>query len=303
MPAGFVQDDYVGYGTEAPPVRWPGGAGVAVSLVVNYEEGAERSIGLGDDAGEPIGEWGPYSRPERHPRDRSIESMFQYGSRVGVWRLLDIFRQTEVRTTFFACAVAFERNPLLARRVVDDGHEVCHHGYRWEEHAGLTPDAERERIEMALRSFELTTGARPVGSYVKNGQTDATREILVEKGFVYDSYSFADDRPYYVSVSGRPHLVLPYSADTNDIRFWASPGFVSGRDFQQYLEDTLDRLIAESGQSATMMSVGLHPRIIGRPARAQNLLAFIEQAKSHPEVWFASRAEIAQHWLSACPPA
>jgi len=273
---------------------------VALSVVVNYEEGAESSPAVGDPTGEHLGEFSGYAQTNQL-RDLTVESFFEYGARKGVWRLLELLRAASVKASFFACARAFEENRAVAQRVVADGHEVCYHGYRWQGHIGLSREAELNTLTLAITSFELTAGVRPVGCFVKDGLTDATREILVQLGFLYDSNSYADELPYYVPVQGKAHLVLPYAADTNDIRYWTTPGFTSGANYAEVLKRTLDGHLAEADKRPAMMTVALHARISGRPDRAYALQTFLEYAKSCP-VWIARRDEIAAHWVNVVPP-
>ena len=291
----IMERDFVGYGPNPPLVRWPGGARIAVNFAVNYEEGAERSIPDGD--AHPDG--GEIAYPMAGFRDLANESNFEYGSRVGVWRLLDIFAEHEVPTTFLACAVALERNPELARQLTARGHEPCSHGYRWDEHFRMSEDEERESIRKAVDSIQRSTGERPVGWYCRYAASENTRRLLAEEGgFLYDSDAYNDDLPYFVPLAGRRWLVVPYAMDTNDGRYWFSPGFVSPNDFFDYLKLAFDRLYAEGTARPKMMSVGLHCRISGRAARAIAIDRFIRYAKTHPDVWFARRVDIARHWLT-----
>lgn len=300
---GADERDFVGYANNPPVVQWPNGSRVAVSICLNYEEGSEQSIALGDPRDETLGEWGGYfaSVFPSGIRNRTNESMTEYGSRVGVWRLLDILESYQVKATFFASAMALERNRTVAGAVVDRGHEICSHGYRWEDHYGMSKEEERERIELALRSFKDTTGIRPVGWYSRNGLTEHTRGLLVEAGFLYDSNAYDDDLPYYVEVGNRPHLVIPYNGDLNDVHYWIPPGFATASDFFGAMKDSLDRLLAESAKVPKMMSIGLHMRISGRPSRAVAVERFLEYARSQPGVWFARRDEIARWWLANLP--
>lgn len=290
-----MQRDLVGYGRNPPKVVWPDDARVALSLVVNYEEGSERSFPDGDGVSEAVSEI-PY--PLGPIRDLAVESLYEYGSRVGFWRLMDIFRDNEVPVTFFACAEALEKNVEAAREIPKAGHEVCSHGNRWEEHFRLDRDQERVAIQRAIQSLQLTTGERPLGWYCRYGPSVHTRELLVEEGgFLYDSDAYNDELPYFVSVQGKNHLVIPYALDANDFKFWTSPGFVTPNHFFEYLKETLDQLYKEGTTNPKMMSVGLHLRIVGRPARAAALDRFIQYARSLPGVWFARRIDIARWWL------
>lgn len=286
--------DVVGYNGNPPKVDWPGGARIAISLVVNYEEGSELAIGDGDATREP----GSYNQRDLTERDLALEGMYEYGTRAGFWRLMDVFDEHDVKCTFYACAVALERTPDAAATLRPRGHDVISHGYRWEEHWRMTREEERERIHLAVESITKTTGERPVGWYCRYGPSVNTRELLVEEGgFLYDSDSYADDLPYWVDVDGHKHLVIPYSLTNNDYKFDAR-WFGSPVDFEKHLKEEFDRLYKEGATSPKMMNVGLHLRIAGHPGRAQALSNFIAYAKSFPDVWFAKRIDIADHWIT-----
>ena len=303
-----MQRDLVGYGRNTPQIEWPGGARIAVSLVVNYEEGAERSTLDGDSHHETNNEV-PSPVPAGD-RDLNNESFFEYGSRVGVWRLMDMFRRYGVPSTFFSCALALERNPEVAREIPAEGHEVCGHGYRWEEYHLMEREAERESIARTVESLERTTGQRSVGWFTRYGPSINTRELVAEHGgFIYDSMGMNDDLPYYTTVkeaekeadgSERPWLVVPYSMETNDARFWRG-GLASVSAFYEYLKDTFDVLYEEGRTHPKMMSIGLHCRIAGRPARSRAVEQFLQYARQMPGVWFARRDEIARWWLEKYP--
>ncbi|MFC0453352.1 MULTISPECIES: polysaccharide deacetylase family protein [Rhodococcus] len=295
-----MQRDYVGYAGKPPVLEWPGGNRLALSIVLNYEEGSERTVREGDGVDETICEWGEFDLGPG-VRNYTIESFTEYGSRAGVWRLLDLFDKHQIKTTFFACGMALEKNPSVAKAIASRGHEVCSHGYRWEDHLNLNRDDDRARIRLAADSLERTTGVRPTGWFAKNGLKDQTRELLVEEGFLYDSNEYNEDVPYFIEVNGQPHLILPYSSDTNDFRYWRAPGFVNANEYFTFLKDSLDVLLAESATVPKMMSVGLHNRISGKPARSLAVDRFIEYAKTQPGVWIARRDEIAQWWLDNRP--
>jgi peptidoglycan/xylan/chitin deacetylase (PgdA/CDA1 family) len=285
--------DLIGYAGNPPAVRWPGGARIAISLAVHYEEGSERSVGDGDDTAE----WGSSRAWPAGTRDLAWESLFEYGSRVGFYRLMDVLAECGVRATFFACAVALERNRGAAALIRPAGHDVVAHGYRWEDVCLLGRDTERDHIARAVASIEETTGARPAGWYCRYGPSVHTRELLLEEGgFRFDCDSYADDLPYWAPVGGRRMLVVPCSLAASDGKFEHSYG--SPRDFEDYLKDNFDRLYAEGATRPKMMSVGLHQRLAGRPARALAVKRFIEYAQGFPGTWFATRTEIADHWAS-----
>jgi peptidoglycan/xylan/chitin deacetylase (PgdA/CDA1 family) len=286
--------DMVGYDGRPPNPAWPGGARIAIALVVHYEAGAERAIGDGDATREPGAP--PGWPPDR--RDLAVETMYEYGARAGVWRLLDVFDEHGVPATFAACAAALERNPEAAQALRARGHEVMAHGWRWEEPRELSREEERARIRRAVESIARTTGERPLGWCCRYGASVNTRALLVEEGgFLYDSDSYADDLPYWTAVGERRHLVVPHSLANDDARYdWGAYG--SPRDLETHLKAGFDRLYREGDR---MMSIGLHTRLAGHPARAQALSQFIAYARSFPDVWFARRIDIARHWIATHP--
>jgi len=292
--------DLIGYGKSPPKARWPGDARIAISVVVNYEEGSERSLLDGDPHHETNNEVPSPVPPDT--RDLFNESMFEYGSRAGVWRLLRIFDKHGIPATHFCCALAIERNPEVGKEIVRRGDEVCGHGYRWEEYYAFEKEEERASIIKTLDSLERTTGQRPVSWFTRYGISVNTRELLSEiGGFVYDSNAVNDDLPYYTTVQNKPWLVLPYSIEVNDARFWRG-GLVSTEDFYNYMKDSFDCLYEEGEETPKMMSVGLHCRITGRPPRSRAVERFLQYAKGHPGVWFARRIDIARWWLENYPP-
>ena len=292
--------DLIGYGKSPPKARWPGDARIAISVVVNYEEGSERSLLDGDPHHETNNEVPSPVPPDT--RDLFNESMFEYGSRAGVWRLLRIFDKHGIPATHFCCALAIERNPEVGKEMVRRGDEVCGHGYRWEEYYAFEKEEERASIIKTLDSLERTTGQRPVSWFTRYGVSVNTRDLLSEiGGFVYDSNAVNDDLPYYTTVHGKPWLVLPYSIEVNDARFWRG-GLVSTEDFYSYMKDSFDCLYEEGEETPKMMSVGLHCRITGRPPRSRAVDRFLQYAKGHPGVWFARRIDIARWWLENYPP-
>lgn len=292
--------DLIGYGEHPPKVMWPGGARVAVSLVFNYEEGAESSIEAGDLRDEDVSIFGGWSSD---PTRRSLmkESFFEYGSRVGVWRYLGMLAKYGVPATFMACGAALERNPDAAKAIARDGHEICAHGYRWRGTVGMTPEQERAEIRATVQAIEQTAGVRPVGWYVREGITENTRGILVDEGFLYDSNSYSDDLPYFVDAGSTDHLVVPYAGDTNDGRFWGSGSFATADEFFASMRDSLDFLATESDGVPRMLSVGVHLRIGGRPSVAIAVKRFIEYALARDDVWFATREQIATWWIDHAP--
>jgi len=229
-------------------------------------------------------------------RDLAMETMYEYGARVGFWRLMDIFDEYDVKSTFYVCAVALERNRKAARLIRERGHDVVCHGYRWEDVTLLSREQEREHIRLAVASIAETTGERPLGWYCRYGPSVNTRELVAEEGgFVYDSDAYNDDLPYWTMVGDKKHLVIPYSLVNNDSRFGAGH-FGPPEDFEEHLRYTFDRLYKEGATHPKMMSIGLHMRLAGHPARSEAVSKFIAYAKSFPDVWFAKRIDIARHW-------
>lgn len=296
----MAQRDLTGYGPNPPMVQWPGGARIAVSVVVNYEEGSEYSTLDGDPAGEISGE-SPSTVPIGE-RDLANESFYEYGSRVGVWRLMNLLDRHNVKGTFFACALALERNPRVGPEIVRRGHEVMGHGNRWEEYYKMDRDAEREAINQAVESITRTTGERPLGWYTRYGPSINTRELVVEHGgFLYDCNAYNDDLPYYTQVHGRSWLVVPYSLEVNDYKFWRGD-LVTPGDFFEAAKACFDVLYEEGTTHPKMMSVGLHCRIIGKPSRSHGLAQFLKYASGKEGVWFARRIDIARWWQENYPP-
>jgi peptidoglycan/xylan/chitin deacetylase (PgdA/CDA1 family) len=279
-------------------VRWPNNARLALSLVVNYEEGAEYSFPDGDGHNETgLAETNDVLDPPF--RDLRVESVYEYGSRAGIWRLFRLFQEFEVPATFFACAVAIERNPAVGQAIREGGHEVCSHGWRWSEHWLLSREEERTEIERAVESLARTCGERPLGWYCRYGPGVNTRELLVEEGgFLYDSDAYNDDLPYFVEVKGTRHLVVPYTLTYNDIKFVLPQGFGTPGEFFEYCRRAVDELCREGAQgSSKMMSIGLHPRLAGQAARSSALRDLLEYVRERGDVWVTRRLDIARWWL------
>jgi allantoinase len=286
--------DMAGYRGSPPSVTWPGAVRLAVSIMVNVEEGAELSLGMGDEANEFVHE---ITERVEGVRDLCMESHFEYGTRAGWPRIRALLREYEVAATLNACGRALAFSPWLAAEAVADGHEVASHGWRWERHAGMEEPAERSVIARAVEAINRAAGTPPVGWHTRSASSSRTRRLLVEHGgFLYDSDAYNDDVPYVVSVAGIQHVVLPYAFDTNDMRFFNSGGFVLAEDFARYCIDAFDRLYAEAAEVPRMMSVGVHLRITGRPGRIAGLERFLDHAAAKPGVWFARRDAIAHAW-------
>jgi putative urate catabolism protein len=295
--------DFVGYGAQRPDPAWPGGARVAVQIAINYEEGSEYNNVDGDERTELGLAESPGGRVPAGQRDLAFETMYEFGSRVGFWRLMRLLQERGMAATIFGCAVALERNPQAVEAIAASGFDLCCHGYRWEEHFKLSVDEERERIGKAVETIERLTGSRPLGWYCRFGPSENTRRLLVEEGgFLYDSDAYNDELPYWVDVSGKAHLVVPYSMDTNDGKYATPAGFSSAADFTDYLTAAFDQLYLEGAKSPGLMSIGLHPRIAGRPARARALARFLDHVQRHDKVWVCRRLDVARHWHEHHPP-
>jgi peptidoglycan/xylan/chitin deacetylase (PgdA/CDA1 family) len=290
--------ELVGYGEHPPKVRWENDAKVAVQIVINYEEGSEKSFAMGDGVNDIMYEL-PFALEGQ--RDLAVESMYEYGSRAGIWRMFRVFDAAGVPVTIFGAAVALERNPEVAKKLAARGDETVGHGYRWSNHFEMSRDDEREAIRLAIESIERTTGARPLGWYCREMSVN-TRELVVEEGgFVYDSDSYNDDLPYWTRILGRAHLVVPYGLVVNDVRYIVGTGFGSPDHFFETAKAHLDRLRNDGDDVSRMMSIGLHPRITGNPARSDGLARFIEYAQSLGDVWFAKRIDIANTFIEQEP--
>ncbi len=296
--SGICDRDFLGYGPQPPNPNWPNHARVAVSFVVNVEEGAELSVAAGDNRNESVHEivLEICGRP-----DLGMESHFEYGTRVGFWRVMRLLDRYGIEATANVCGRTAEQSPWLVEDAVSRGHEICCHGYRWESHAYMDENAEREAIAKTVRAIEAACGVTPVGWHTKAPSSPNTRQLLLEHGgFLYDSDAYNDELPYRVEVNGAAHIVLPYSFDTNDMRFTNSETFRLASDFSTYLIDSFNWLHQEGEHSPSMMTVGLHPRIIGRPGRIGALQQFLEHLKQHDRIWIARRDAIARHacqWL------
>ncbi len=288
--------DLIGYGANPPHPRWPDQARIALSFVLNYEEGGERCVLHGDSESEAFLSEMPGAQPLQGVRHMSMESIYEYGSRAGVWRLLKLFRKYDVPLTIFAVAMAIERHPQVARAMVEAGHEICSHGYRWIDYQHMDEAEEREHLNRAIDIIRKVTGTRPLGWYTGRNSPNTRRLVMQEGGFLYDSDAYDDDLPYWVNDGEKPHLVIPYTLDTNDMRFATAQGFNCGDQFYQYLKDSFDTLYEEGAEAPKLLSIGLHCRLVGRPGRAAALERFLRYARSHERVWFSRRVDIARHW-------
>jgi putative urate catabolism protein len=295
--------DLIGYGRHPPHADWPGGARIAVQFVLNYEEGAENSILHGDAASEAFLSEIVSATPYPGQRHMSMESLYEYGSRAGVWRLLGLFEERGLPLTVFAVGMALARHPELARAFVQGGHEVASHGWRWIDYRNVPEAVEREHIARAVQAIRELTGTAPVGWYTGRTGENTRRLVAEHGGFLYDADSYADDLPYWEMAAGRPQLIVPYTLDTNDMRFVQAQGFHTGEQFFAYLRDAFDALYAEGEQAPKMLSIGLHCRLAGRPARIGGLARFLDHIARHDRVWICRREDIARHWIARHPPA
>jgi putative urate catabolism protein len=291
--------DLIGYGAAPPHPRWPGGARLALQIVMNYEEGSEYSIPDGDGFSETYLTEVPGASLGYGKRDLIVESIYEYGSRAGFWRLMRIFQERGIEVTVFGAALALERNPQACAAIRAAGHEVCSHGLRWVDFSKMGEEQERTEMHRAVTSIEQTIGERPYGWYCRYAPSENTRRLVVEEGgFLYDSDAYNDDLPYWVRVGAKAHLVIPYTLDANDMKFSVPPGFSSPSGFFEYLRDTFDVLYREGKTQPKMMSVGLHARLAGRPGRAAALERFLDYVLEHDGVWICRRVDVARHWIA-----
>jgi len=294
------QRDLAGYGGRPPPPRWPNEARIAIQFVLNIEEGAERTLLNGDELSESYLHELPGRPPRTGERDLSVEGMYEYGTRAGVWRILELFRARDLPLTAFAVGQALELNPEIGHAISAAGHEIAGHGYRWIDYREIPEEEERRHIRLTTEVIERTCGQRPVGWYTGRISQNTRRLLREEGGFLYTSDAYNDDLPYWLK-GPPPLLVIPYTLVNNDARYLLSTGFSSGEDFFNLLKDAFDLLWQEGAQHPKMMSVGLHGRISGHPARAMALARFLDYAQEHDPVWICRREEIARHWMSEYP--
>ena len=293
--------DMIGYGRHLPKVRWPENARIAVQFVLNYEEGGENCVLHGDSQSESYLSEIVGSTARRNARDLNIESIYEYGSRTGFWRIWRLFTQKKVPLTVFAVGMALERNPEAVAAMAEAGWEVASHGYRWIDYHEVSEEVEREDIQKCIHVIEELTGERPYGWYTGRISPNTRRLVVEEGGFLYDSDAYADDLPYWDNTYGKPLLIIPYALDTNDFRYAMPQGFNSGEQFFSYVKDAFDYLYAEGKSRPKMLSIGLHCRLSGRPGRTKALARFIDYVLDHEKVWIARRIDIARHWHEKHP--
>ena len=297
--------DLIGYGRNPPHARWPGDARIAVQFVLNYEEGGENCVLHGDAGSEQfLSEIiGAASYPARH---LSMESIYEYGSRVGGWRILREFERRGLPLTVFGVAMAMQRHPDFIAACVEQGHEIASHGWRWIHYQAIDETTEREHIERAIAIQRELTGAAPLGWYTGRDSPNTRRLVVEHGGFEYDSDYYGDDLPFWTEVScsdgsRRPHLIVPYTLDTNDMRFATPQGFNTAGHFFEYLRDSFDALYAEGAETPRMLSIGMHCRLLGRPGRIVALQRFLDHIAKHERVWVCRRIDIARHWRATHP--
>ncbi len=297
--------DLIGYGRNPPHARWPGNARIALQFVLNYEEGGENSVLHGDAGSEQfLSEmFNPASYPDRH---LSMESIYEYGSRVGVWRLLREFEKRGLPLTVFGVSMALERHPELTGAFVELKHEIACHGWRWIHYQTMPEEQEREHLRIGMEIIERLTGEKPLGWYTGRDSPNTRRLVADHGGFEYDSDYYGDDLPFWTEVTKTdgttvPHLIVPYTLDTNDMRFSLPQGFSQGDDFFTYLRDAFDVLYAEGEEAPKMLSVGMHCRLLGRPGRLRSLQRFLDHVEKHDRVWVCRRIDIARHWKATHP--
>ncbi|GAA0825246.1 MULTISPECIES: allantoinase PuuE [Marinomonas] len=293
--------DLLGYGGHPVHPKWPNKAKVALQFVLNYEEGGENCILHGDPASEAFLSEMVGADAREGVRHMSMESIYEYGSRAGVWRVLSLFKEMDIPLTVFAVGMALERHPEIAKAFVEAGHEVCSHGYRWIDYQYVDEDTERADMQKAIEVIRQLTGQRPLGWYTGRTSPNTRRLVAEEGGFLYNADDYSDDLPFWRLESGVPQLMIPYTLDTNDMRFAALQGFNTAEHFFQYLKDAFDTLYAEGETSPKMLSIGLHCRLIGRPARIAGLRRFLEYIRQFDGVWCARRIDIAHHWREHFP--
>ena len=290
--------DMTGYGQNSINPKWPNNAKVAVQFVLNYEEGGENCILHGDNASEAFLSEIVGAKPYEGVRHMSMESIYEYGSRAGVWRILRLFKEFDIPITVFAVALAIARNKELANYLVEHNYDICAHGFRWIDYQYVDENTERDHIKDCISMLTEFLGKRPEGWYTGRNSPNTRRLIIEEGGFLYDSDSYDDDLPYWANSfdTEKKHLIIPYTLDVNDMRFASPQGFNSGDQFFNYLKDSFDALYKEGETNPKMMSVGMHARILGRPGRIMAMRRFLEYVKTFENVWLCSRRDIADHW-------
>ncbi len=288
--------DMIGYGSKKLEINWPNNARLALQIVLNYEEGAENSVLLGDKHSETFLSEIIGAQPIKG-RHINMESIYEYGSKRGFWRLHELFQEKKIPITIFGVAMALEKNPEICKAIIEGGYEVASHGWRWIDYQNISKSVEKKHMDLAVKSIKKIFGRRPLGWYTGRCSPNTRDLVMSEGGFLYDSDSYSDDLPYWEIRNKKKQLIIPYTLDNNDMRFATNQGFNNGEQFYNYLKDSFDALYAEGKQSPKMMSVGLHCRLIGRPGRIQSLKKFLDYVLKHDDVWICKRLDIAKHWI------
>ena len=298
---GKIERDFIGYSNNYPKFRWPNNSKIAIQFVLNYEEGAESCVLNGDRDSEFFLSEIIGALPYKDARHMSMESIYEYGSRAGVWRVLNLFKNYELPITVFAVANALKCNQKFCDQVLKDNHEICSHGLKWINYHGISEDIERSHMHEAIEIQKSICGYRPLGWYTGRTSENTRKLVAEEGGFLYDSDDYSDDLPFWSKIINKPHLIIPYTLDANDMRFATNQGFNTSDHFYNYLVDTFNTLYEEGKTSPKMMSIGLHCRLIGRPGRFQGLKKFIDYILNFDDIWIAKRVDIAKFWINNFP--
>jgi putative urate catabolism protein len=288
--------DLIGYGSNLPKVEWPNKARIAVQIVLNYEEGAENCVLNGDKNSEVFLSEIIGAQPIKG-RHMNMESLYEYGSRAGFWRLHNLFQEKEIPITIFGVGMALEKNPEICKAIIEADYEVASHGWRWIDYQNIKKSEEKKHMQLAIKAHTKIFGKRPDGWYTGRCSPNTRDLVMEDGGFLYDSDSYSDDLPYWESRNKKKQLIIPYTLDNNDMRFATNQGFNTGDHFYSYLKDSFDALYEEGRTNPKMMSVGLHCRIIGKPGRIQSLKKFLDYIQKHEDIWVCKRVDIAKHWI------
>jgi allantoinase len=288
--------DMIGYGSKGKKIKWPGNAHIAVQIVLNYEEGAENCVLNGDNNSEIFLSEIIGAQPVKG-RHINMESLYEYGSRAGFWRLHKLFQEKKIPITVFGVGMALEKNPEVCKAIIEAGYEVASHGWRWIDYQNIKKSEEKKHMDLAIKSHTKIFGERPTGWYLGRCSPNTRDLIMEDGGFLYDSDSYSDDLPYWETRNKKKQLIIPYTLDNNDMRFATNQGFNTGDHFFSYLKDSFDALYEEGKTNPKMMSVGLHCRLIGKPGRIQSLKKFLDYILKHEGVWICKRIDIANHWI------
>ena len=288
--------DMVGYGSKGKRIKWPGNAHIAVQIVLNYEEGSENCVLNGDNNSEIFLSEIIGAKPIKD-RHINMESLYEYGSRAGFWRLHKLFQEKKIPITVFGVGMALEKNPEVCKAIIEAGYEVASHGWRWIDYQNIKKSEEKKHMSLAIKSHKKIFGERPTGWYTGRCSPNTRDLVMEDGGFLYDSDSYSDDLPYWETRNKKKQLIIPYTLDNNDMRFATNQGFNTGDHFFSYLKDSFDALYEEGQTNPKMMSVGLHCRLIGKPGRVQSLKKFLDYILKHEGVWICKRIDIAKHWI------